>query len=45
MKQKKKPALKRETRPTWAGFKPRKEATKKERMERARNKHKGIQEQ
>lgn len=32
-------------RKTWAGLKPRKEATKKERLEKARKKHKGVQEQ
>ena len=32
-------------RKTWVGFKPRKEATKKERLERARKKHKGEEEQ
>lgn len=31
---------KRENRPTWAGFKPKKEATKRERLERARKKDK-----
>lgn len=45
MKKKNKSVAKRENRPTWAGFKPRKEATKKERLERARNKHKGEQEE
>ena len=44
MLEKTKEREKRKTRPTWAGLKPRKEATKKERIERARNKHKGIQE-
>ena len=31
-------------RKTWNGYKPRKEATKKERIERARKKHKGKEE-
>lgn len=32
-------------RKTWVGFKPKKEATKKERLEKARKKYKGEQEQ
>lgn len=35
----------KQPRKTWAGLKPRKEATKKERLEKARKKHKGVQEQ
>ena len=46
MQQKNKSKQERKSRPTWAGLKPRKEATKKERIERARKKYKkGEQEQ
>lgn len=33
--------LKNKNRKTWVGLKPRKEATKKERLERSKNKYRG----
>ena len=45
MLEKTKEREKRKTRPTWAGLKPRKEATKKERLERADKKYKRKEEE
>lgn len=42
MKNTEKPKMNKiKNRKTWVGLKPRKEATKKERIEKARNKHRG----